>query len=150
MSITVCYFEGRGEIQFDCSNADCPVRTRLMDNLAAACISFRDNGASIYVNHEEFLSTDDMEEKALAGFKEIKVKEPGLYDPTGTAMVFGYTSLVPLASQEEEVELILSRLSSTSDEERQAFKKQVEALQVNSKELLDAYYDSLDSSPSLR
>lgn len=139
MPIIITYLDSKEEIQFSCPSRECPVRERLIANLTEADVTFRNTGTDIWVKSEEFSSTDDIAEQALAGFSEIEDLEGyDHYDPTGNVMTFRYNSIIPAAKIQEASALY----ESTQD----VFNSQIEALKENSKDLLDAHYNGLRPS----
>ncbi|MFI4919465.1 MAG: hypothetical protein ACHP65_07910 [Legionellales bacterium] len=156
MAVHILYHDAEDEIRFTCPNDNCPVRNQLITNLNKSGIAFEDKGTDILVKLIAFSSTDDIAEKAFAGFSEIdNFKGYEHYDHTGTVMSFGYDWVIPEAKKEASQPLMQNmhaamRRYPPDDRndlsQLDGIRSQIEALEESGKDLLDAHYRSLRAS----
>lgn len=157
MNISICISFGNNstnEINFSCIANTAPVRQLLIDNLTRNGIEYRDNGASIYVNADEFLSTDEIAERALTGFTKVDYKGQDRFDYTGTITSFRYQDIIPLERDREyhkyKEEIEECDYSGKPDSEGIIISLQqlIDHLKENSEDTLKRHYDELN--PTMR
>lgn len=143
MAVTVNYYDKTNEIQFRCPNDRCEVRTKILENLKNAGVDARDNGGDLYVSADKFSSTADLEQKVFSGFTVVAdYKSHEHYDHTGTEMKIGYGSVTPGAKEGAQLTLFKEFEKSLDD----AKKAEIDAPNVNSKDLLDQHYGAKPSA----